>query len=171
MKRKSATPPARMSDITIENARLAFRNFSGKEGRFNPAGRRNVCILLDSDVAERLAEIGWNVKWLEPRDANDDKQAYIQVTISYKNIPPKIVVITKRKTILDEDSVHVLDWAEIETADVIIRPYIWEVNGKTGVKAYLKTMYVTLVEDQFEGKYVNIPDAAVSHQSEEREED
>lgn len=149
------------NNIVIENGRIGFRNFSGKEGKFNPAGRRNFCVFLDSDLARILEADGWNVRWLEPRDPQEDKQAYLQVAVSYDNIPPKIVLVTSHgKTILDEESVNLLDWAEIKEVDLIIRPYNWDVNGKSGVKAYAKSMYVTIAEDEFEQKYRNLPDSA-----------
>lgn len=150
-------------NITIENARIGFRNFSGKEGRFNPAGRRNFCVFLDSDVAPGLQEDGWNVKYLQPREKGDEPQAYLQVAVSYANIPPKIVLITGNgKTVLNEDNVGMLDWAEISNVDLVIRPYNYDVNGKTGVKAYCKTMYVTIEEDEFEKKYYDVPDSAAN---------
>jgi hypothetical protein len=149
-------------DLRMENARLIFRNFSGKEGRFNAAGRRNFCVPLEKEVADELVELGWNIKWLQPREEGDEPQAYIQVTVSYKNKPPKVIVVTEtNKTFLEESTIHVLDWAEIKTVDLIVRPYEWEVNGKTGIKAYLKTMYITLIEDEFAKKYVDVPDAAI----------
>ena len=74
------------NNIVIENARIGFRNFSGKEGKFNPAGRRNFCVFVDSDLGQKLEEDGWNVRWLEPRDENEERQAYLQVAVSYDKI-------------------------------------------------------------------------------------
>ena len=151
------------TNIRIENAKIRFRNFSGKEGRFNPAGRRNFCVFLDDSSAAELTDEGWNIKWLQPRTEDDEPQAYIQVAVSYANVPPKVYLVTnKQKTLLDEDTINALDWAELETVDLVIRPYNYEVNGKSGVKAYLKTMYAKIVEDEFADKYEDVPDSAMS---------
>lgn len=148
-------------NIVIEGARIAFRNFSGKEGRFNPTGRRNFCVFLESDIAQVLEKDGWNVRYLKPRDEGEEDQAYMQVAVSFQNIPPKIILISSQgKTVLDEESISLLDWAEIKEVDLIIRPYNWSVNGKSGVKGYVKSMYITIVEDEFAAKYYNVPDSA-----------
>jgi hypothetical protein len=143
-----------IGNLAIEDARLIFRNFEGKEGKYNRAGDRSFCLVIpDEETANKLAEDGWNVKGLANNDS-DEALYYISVAVNYQNIPPEIYIITRRgKELMTEDMVASLDYADILTADVIVRPYNWEVNGKTGVKAYLKTMYVTIQEDEFAAKY------------------
>lgn len=142
------------NNIMIENARLIFKNFSGEESKFNRGGNKNFCVVLDPDMARDLEDEGWNVKYLRPREEGEEPTPYLQVTVAYGNIPPKVIMIAGRnKTPLDSFAIGSLDYAEIKNVDLIIRPYHWEVNGKQGIKAYLKTMYVEIEQDAFASKY------------------
>lgn len=152
-------------NVTIRNAQIRFRNFEGKEGKFNTAGRRNFCVFLEDDIAKDLTDLGWNIRYLDPIDEGDKPQAYVQVAVSFDNIPPNIYLVSSRgKNKLTPETVNILDWAEIENVDLTMRPYHWNFNGKEGIKPYLKTMYVTIVEDELdlEDKYYNVPDSAVN---------
>lgn len=145
--------------LEIENAHLVFLNFAGAEKRYNQAGDRNFCIILDEPVAQELLREGWNVKRLKPRDPDQELgDAYLEVKVSFKGPrPPRILLITSRtRTPLTEDLCELVDMVDIKTVDVIVRPYKWEVNGKSGIKAYLKTIYVTVQEDKFEHKYAEL---------------
>jgi hypothetical protein len=140
----------------MEGVRIIFRNFTGKEGQYNREGDRNFAVLLDEKIATAMAEDNWNIKWLKPREDEEDAvpQAYLPVSVNFKGRPPRIVLITSRgRTNLFEEDIEMLDWADILNVDLIVRPYAWEVNGKTGVKAYLQSIYVTIEEDPLEIKY------------------
>ena len=138
----------------VEDARLIFRNFSGKEGQYNREGDRNFSVILTDEAAEQMLKDGWNVKYLASREEDETDTPYISVAVNFNQRPPRIVMITSTaRTHLNEESVAVLDWADIRTCDMIARAYNWEVNGKTGVKAYLQSMFITIEEDELERKY------------------
>lgn len=138
----------------VEDARLVFRNFSGKEGQYNREGDRNFSVILDEKVAKLMLKDGWNVKYLASREDGEPDTPYIQIAVNFRNRPPRVVMITSTsRTNLTEDSVDVLDWANIQTADLIARAYDWVVGDKHGTKAYLQSLFVTIEEDALERKY------------------
>lgn len=150
------------NNIVIENAKIRFKNFSGKAGKFNDEGKRNFCVLMEDNLANILIEEGYNVKYLNSLDEEEPPQAYIQVNVNFSVAPPKVILVSSRgQTALTEETVNVLDYADLAKVDVVLRPYNWSKAGKSGVKPYLKTMYATLDEDPLEVKYADAPDSAL----------
>lgn len=152
----------RLNNLTIMNARITFKNFSGAPGRFNPAGGvRSFHVVLDPEMAQNLAADGWNVKPHPPKDEYQEILYTLPVAVSYRLYPPKIVLVTSNgKTVLNEDELHILDFAELVSVDLLINPSSYDFEGRKGIKAYLKTLYATMYEDELEKKYMDVPDTA-----------
>lgn len=145
-------------NLMVENARIGFRNFAGEEKKFNRAGDRNFCVFFDEKEGKRLEKEGWKIRWLKPRSEDDDPTGCLQVAMRFENYPPKVILVSSEgKTPLTEETVASLDYAELSNVDLVIRPYNWELSdGKKGTKAYLKSGYFTIEEDEFDKKYADV---------------
>ena len=151
-------------NVIMEGVTLVNRNFTGREGMYNREGDRNFNVLLDQATAEQMAKDGWNVKEFKIREEGDEPQAFLGVTVSFKGRPPQIYMITSRgRNAIGEDMVDMLDNVDILNVDLIIGPYEWVVNGKTGIKAYLQSMYITIQENYLDQKYADLEDAKRPH--------
>lgn len=137
--------------LQIDNAHIIFRNFAGEASKFNREGDRNFALrIFDQDVADKLLDLGWNVKIKPPREEGEDPFMYLPVKIKFNDYGPKVYLKSgSNRVTLDEESISCLDNIEIENADLDIRPYDWDVNGKQGRTAYLQGGLITQKVDRF----------------------
>lgn len=144
-----------VNNIEVENARIIFRNFSGRVDKFNTQGRKQFSLILDQGLAEELRDEGWNVKPLKSRDEDEEPKFILNVKVNYgSRVSPVIYLVSEgKKTLLNDKTVSILDNVDIENVDLVIVPYNYDANGKTGISAYVKNMYVTMQEDVFAKKY------------------
>jgi hypothetical protein len=143
--------------FTLLDCHIFYLNFAGREGPYN--NDRTFCVALPDEDAEKLAADGWNVKVREAREEGDEEIKYLAVKVSYENRPPRITMITSTgSTLLKESQLEMLDYADIVKVDIVVNPYEWHMSdGKTGIKAYLKTMFITIDEDDLERMYAENP--------------
>jgi hypothetical protein len=151
---------ARRDDITMEGVEIRLRNFSGKEGRYNNKGDRNFLVLLNDDDAAMLASAGITIKELAARNEDELPKPFVKVKVNFDSEPqPRLVLVTTRnKTTLTVDDMMLLDWAELTNVDLVLSPYRWEVNGKTGISLYLRSGYFTINESELDLKYADLPE-------------
>ena len=149
--------------ITIRDARIApykFRNFEGRETEYNRKGDRNFVIFLDSPLAQQLEADGAPVSWKPDKYNEGEMRAQMKVHVKYRDrkgnqlIPPKVVLVTRKgQSQLDEDTIGMLDSADIEKCDIILNQYANGASMGPENSVALKTMYVTLSEDEFADEY------------------
>ena len=131
-------------NVTIENAQIRFRNFSGTKTEFNKAGNRQFSLFLPEETSQVLEEAGWHIKHKPPRNEGDDPRNQMDISVMFGKYPPIVKLISHDGTesYLTEENIGILDSVDIDHATVEIRPYNWEVNGKTGTKAYVRELLV-----------------------------
>lgn len=147
----------RNDNLIIEDAKIIFRNFAGRETQYNREGDRNFSVIIeDPDMAAKLIEDGWNLKLLKPKDEDDEPTYHLKVVVNMDSEwPAKLFLVNRRgrPNQLDEDTVRKLDTIELENVDLTINGSKWDVNGKSGIKAYLRDLYASQVEDTLARKY------------------
>ena len=155
----------RVDDVTIRNAsgqHLIFRNFEGAAGKFNNAGDRNFCLIIDDELAAELQAKGFSIKRTKARD-DFDSVPYIKIKVGFtlkdgtdNPYPPKIYKIdsTGMKA-LDKTNVKLLDGARISKADLIFSGYQYEdrETGEIRYSAYLRNLYAEIEENALEREY------------------
>lgn len=145
---------AKKTLIEFENADIIFRNFEGREDKFNRDGNRNFSVILTEDQAIELADMECNVKRTKPRDGEEEGKPYVKILLGM--FDPEIYVISRgRKKLLAPSQYAKLDRLDFETADLAVSKSNkkWESNGKTGYSLYLESLYVTVRESRLASKY------------------
>lgn len=173
--------------IEIRNAEIkrggSFCNFSGRATGKNSEGSRNFTVYLDhceiyicdgrtmrkkcDYSVDEMIQDGWNVKFDSYGINADDPRPMVQVQLSYGNPyfgDPKVAKVTsKQKFRVSEQDVGDLDTDEIASVSMTIRPRVW--GDEERVKAYLRSLYVTIVEDDLDEAMSDIPWADSSEES------
>ena len=141
--------------LQIDDARIVYRNFSGAPSKYNREGDRNFAVVItDEEIKDRLVAEGWNVKIKAPREEGEMPFMFLPVKIKFNDRGPIVYLVSgKKRNQLDEESVDILDNIDIAGVDLDVRPYDWEVNGKSGRSAYLHSICVTQEVDRFAERY------------------
>lgn len=147
----------------IRDARLIFRNFSGRAKDYNNEGDRNFSVIIDPETARAMLAEGWRIKQLKPREEGEEGDFHLKVNVNYKTgRPPRCVMISAsnpKGTELGADEVGTFDVVDIKKADLVINGSYSDMAGG-GYSGYLKTAMITINEDELEMEYAQSPDAA-----------
>ena len=147
----------------IDGRQIIFKNFEGRGDKFNREGDRNFSLRIDDEnTADALVKEGWNVRIKEGRDEDEGPFMRLPIKVKFTNYGPNVYLCTgDRVNELNEESIACLDSIEIDSVSMDIRPYDWDVNGRTGRTAYLQSMEVVQRIDRFAARYANKNDEEV----------
>jgi hypothetical protein len=134
-----------IENLILKNAKLIFRDFAG-EFEILPS----FSILLDKEMADSLVKQGWTIRWIASRELYGEKKPFIRVAIDFNGpMPSTIVKVTDDGHILmTKEEIGMLDTVEFDNVNLVVYPCHWHTDtGKTGVRAYLDSLEVTIKEN------------------------
>ena len=155
--------------LEINDARIIWKNFSGRGDRFNREGDRNFHLVIpDQETCDLLLDDknkfgdSWNVKIKPAREEGDAPFMHMLVKVKFNGRGPNVYLDRgpgKEPLVLNEDTIACLDDIDIMSVDLDIRPYDDELpNGTSFRTAYLSGMCVYQRVDRFaaEDGYLDI---------------
>ena len=143
--------------VMVDDARITFRNFSGRGDQYNREGDRNFSLIIPTqELADELIEAGLNVKIRAPRDAEDKPFMHLKIKVNMDSRRPPVAYLrtpgkTPRK--LDADTIGLLDDVDIASVDLDFNVYEWNRPDGSGRSAYLESICVTQEVDRFAERY------------------
>ena len=136
--------------LSVEHAVLIFKNFSGAPTKFVPqGGKRTFNVVLSDEAASELKELGWNVKEKAPRNPDEEFMYTTEIVINMNaRRQPHLWLCSekngkKRMTMLDENTMSLLDDGEFSNIDIIINPWKHDKSKDFSVKGYLHAIWAT----------------------------
>jgi hypothetical protein len=150
---------ARVNDINLEGGQIAYSNFSGRPTQFNPdGGQRTVTFVIPEENAQSLMDAGWKIRQQTFEDGTYRYLLEAKFTFRTRNgqlRDPKIFIVRDGNKLVHvtEDTVDTLDHAEIVSVDAVLGAVYWEWGGKSGITAYINSMYLTIKENAIDEKY------------------
>ena len=149
--------------LRVESPEIFMINFAGRKTDSNPNGHRQFSLKLPSiEYAEQMKEEGWSVWYTKESERYGDATPCITVEMRWQSNPelkwlnPKIYKCTRKNpngTLIPEELIDELENDEIEDIVLDIRLRYWTINGKSGIKAYVDSMWLKIEDDDPSGKF------------------
>lgn len=148
--------------LKVDDARIVFRNFSGRADQFNREGDRSFHVVIsEHEIAEAMQNdtneygAGWNVKIKPPREEGDEPFMHMAVKVKYNDrggrvTGPDVKIIEGDiSRPLYAETIGMLDDIDIDHVDLYIRAYDGEGRFGPFRTAYLQAMRVYMRRSLF----------------------
>lgn len=140
-------------NISIEGARVRYRDLSGNPSKFNKSGQRNITIELEMEEALQLQDLGYNVRF--PGLDKDGEERAPLLKIVVMKFSKVFRVNSKNQTIrhLEEHEIGDLQFYRLVNVDLTFYGRSYDVGGNKGLSATLSKGFFDVEESYFDQKY------------------
>lgn len=156
--------------VELTGCNIMHKNFSGRPTKYNQAGGvPGFSVIIDDRIADKLSEIGVNVKVRPPKNDEDEPMYYFDLRMNRLDENPPTIFISDsdpdgiQMKEFNPKNIALLDRMEIVSTDMNLRVRYYD-GGRVGV--YVRQIEFVQEYDRFAAKA-----AAVQHPREEDDPD